>query len=59
MTVTIPIALVLGITVFAMCRWAGLRIWQAAACVAFGFYLASTGLAPHVSHFISSLFRSF
>lgn len=59
MTVTIPLALVLGTAVVILCRWAGLRIWQAVICVAFGFYLASTGVAPYVSQFINSLFRSF
>jgi hypothetical protein len=59
MTVTIPLALILGTAVAILCRWAGLRIWQALACVAFGFYLASTGLAPYVSQFITSLIRSF
>jgi hypothetical protein len=59
LTVTIPLALVLGVAVAILCRWAGLRVWQAAVCVAFGFYLASTGFAPYVSQFISSLFRSF
>jgi hypothetical protein len=49
----------LGTAVAILCRWAGLRVWQAIICTAFGFYLASTGLAPYVSQFISSLIRSF
>ena len=59
MTVTIPLALMLGIAVVILCRWAGLRAWQAVVCAAFGFYLASTGLAPYVSQFVNSLIRSF
>jgi hypothetical protein len=49
----------LGTAVAILCRWAGLRVWQAIICTAFGFYLASTGLAPYVSQFINSLIRSF
>lgn len=59
MTVTVPLALALGIAVAVLCRWAGLRIWQAAICIAFGFYIASTGFAPYVSQFVTTLFRSF
>jgi len=59
LTVTIPLALALGVAVGILCKWAGLRIWQAAVCIAFGFYLASTGVAPYVSQFINSLSRSF
>ena len=59
MTVTIPLAFMLGTAVVILCKWAGLRTWQAVICVAFGFYLASTGLAPYVSQFITSLIRSF
>jgi hypothetical protein len=59
LSVTIPLALALGTAVVILCRWAGLRIWQAVICAAFGFYLASTGLAPYVSQFINSLIRSF
>jgi hypothetical protein len=59
LTVTIPLAFMLGTAVAILCRWAGLRVWQAIICTAFGFYLASTGLAPYVSQFINSLIRSF
>jgi hypothetical protein len=52
-TVTIPIALVLGCFVAAMVRWAGLPAWQAVITVVFGFTLASTGLAPYVQHFVT------
>jgi hypothetical protein len=59
LTVNVPLALALGVTVGILCKWAGLRVWQAVVCIAFGFYLASTGFAPYVSQFITSLFRSF
>jgi hypothetical protein len=57
LTVTVSLALLLGVTVFLLCRYAGLRIWHAAVCVFCGFFLASTGFAPYISQFTESLIR--
>jgi hypothetical protein len=57
LTVTISAALMLGAVVFILCRYAGLRIWHAAVCVIFGFYLASSSLAPDIANVMTSLFR--
>ena len=43
LTVSISAALLMGAGVF-LCRYAGLRVWHAAVCVIFGFYLASSSL---------------
>jgi hypothetical protein len=57
LTVTLSVATLLGAAVFLLCRYAGLKIWHAAVCTVFGFYLASTSLAPQISQFTESLFR--
>ena len=57
MTVTVSAALMLGAGVFILCRYAGLRIWHAAVCIIFGFYLASSSLAPDIANIMTSLFR--
>ncbi len=57
MTVTLSAALMLGAAVFILCRYAGLRIWHAAVCIIFGFYLASSSFAPDISNVMTSLFR--
>jgi uncharacterized membrane protein len=57
LTVTISAALMLGAGVFILCRYAGLRILHAAVCVIFGFYLASSSLAPDIANVLASLFR--
>ena len=57
LTVTISAALLMGAGVFLLCRYAGLRIWHAAVCVIFGFYLASSSLAPDIANIMTSLFR--
>lgn len=58
MTVTVSLALLLGVVVFLLCRYAGLKIWHAAVCVILGFYLASTSFAPYISQFTESLIRN-
>ncbi len=58
MTVTVSLALLLGVVAFLLCRYAGLRIWHAAVCVILGFYLASTSFAPYISQFTESLIRN-
>jgi hypothetical protein len=57
LTVTISAALLIGAGVVILCRYAGLKIWHAAVCVVFGFYLASSSLAPDIATIMTSLFR--
>jgi hypothetical protein len=57
LTVTMSAALLMGTAVFMLCRYAGMRIWHAAVCVIFGFYLASSSLAPDIANTMTSLFR--
>ena len=57
MTVTFSVLVLLVAIVGVLCRYTGLRIWQALICMACGFYLASSSLAPDISQFMSSLFR--
>jgi len=57
LTVTISAALLMGAGVVLLCRYAGLRVWHAAVCIIFGFYLASSSLAPDITTVMTSLFR--
>jgi hypothetical protein len=57
LTVSISAALLMGAGVFLLCRYAGLRVWHAAVCIIFGFYLASSSLAPDIANIMTSLFR--
>jgi hypothetical protein len=49
------IVLVLGLAVFVLCRYAALRLSHAVVCVLFGFYLASSRLAPTISAAVTTL----
>jgi uncharacterized membrane protein len=55
LAVSISLVVLLGIAVFLLCRYAGLRIMHALVCIMLGFFLASSSLAPEISHLTSSL----
>ncbi len=57
MAVSISVTLILGIAVILLCRYAGLRILHAVVCIVLGFYLASSSIAPEISHLTTSLFK--
>lgn len=59
MTVTISAAFLLGAIVFLLCKYAGLKPWQAAVSSLFGFFIASTGIAPYIHQFTQTLIRLF
>jgi hypothetical protein len=57
LAVSISVTLILGIAVILLCRYAGLRILHAVVCIVLGFYLASSSIAPEISHLTTSLFK--
>jgi hypothetical protein len=57
LTVNVSLALILGTAVILLCKYANLRIWQAAVCTLFGFYLASSSLAPDIDNVMTSIIQ--
>ena len=57
MTVSLSLVVVLSVAVILLCRYAGLRLLHAVVCIVLGFYLASSSIAPEISHITSSLLR--
>ena len=57
LAISISVAGMLGVAVFLLCRYAGLRILHAVVCVVLGFYLASSPIAPEIARITASLFR--
>jgi Na+-translocating ferredoxin:NAD+ oxidoreductase RnfD subunit len=49
------LVLILGAAVLVLCRYATLRLSHALVCVLFGFYLASSQLAPTISDAMDTL----
>jgi len=59
---SVSAVLLLGVFVVMLCRYARLPAWQAAICALFGYFLASSSLAPRIgdglrglAHFIAGL----
>ena len=50
MVLSVSVVLLLAVLVWFLIRFAALRGWQALICILFGFYLASTGVAPYIRH---------
>ena len=48
MVLSVSLVLLLGVLVWFLVRFAALRGWHALLCVLFGFFLASTPLAPYI-----------
>jgi hypothetical protein len=52
---SVSIVVVLGLAVLVLSRYAALRLSHALVCVLFGFYLASSPLAPTISDAVSTI----
>ena len=55
MAVTLSLVVVLGVTVWVLHRYAGLKFLHAVVCVLFGFFLAATGAAPMIRGAVASV----
>jgi hypothetical protein len=55
MTVSIPLVALIGLVVYLAWRYMGLRVWQAIACLVFGFLLAATTAAPGIHSLITGI----
>jgi len=58
LAVTFSVLALLGVAVFVLCRYAGLRVIHALVCVLFGFYLASSSLAPDINRIVTSIIHA-
>ncbi|MGW2858346.1 hypothetical protein [Streptomyces sp. NPDC001205] len=55
MALSISAVVLLAVIVFLLVQKGGLKAGHAAACILLGFYLASSSLAPTISHLTASL----
>ena len=55
MAISLSIVMLLGIAVWLLYRYAGLKFWHAVVCVLFGFFLATTTAAPAIRHMVRSI----
>jgi hypothetical protein len=55
MAVTVSLVALLGVTVFVLHRYAGMKFLHGVICVLFGFLLAATGAAPMIRQIVTGL----
>ena len=58
MAVSLSLVLVLGIAVWVLHKYAGLKVWHGVICVLFGFYLATSTLAPEIRTTLAAIIRA-
>jgi len=57
MIVSVSIVLLLAVLIFLLIRYAKLRTWQAAVCIVFGYYVASTPLGQYIDAAVTAVVR--
>lgn len=55
MALSISLVLVLGILVVVLIRGKSVKAGPAIVCVLFGFFLASTSMAPNITRFVTGV----
>ena len=58
MAIPLSLVLVLGIAVWLLHKYAGLKPWHGLICVLFGFYLATSTLAPEIRTTVAAIIRA-
>lgn len=55
MAVSISILLVLGVAVWILHRYAGMKLLHGVICILFGFFLATSSFAPEVRKIVTGI----
>ena len=58
MAISLSLVLVLGIGVWLLHKYAGMKVWYGVTCVLFGFYLATSTLAPDIRTTVTAVIRA-
>lgn len=55
LAISISLVVLLAVAVWLLHRYAGLNLWHGLACVLFGFYLATSSLAPEIRTTVTAI----
>jgi O-antigen ligase len=56
--ISISLIALLGVAVWALYKFAALKLWHGLVCMLFGFYLASSSVAPEIRTTVASIIRA-
>ena len=58
MAISVSLIALLAVAVWTLYKFAGLKLWHGLVCALFGFYLASSGVAPQVDTAVAIIIRA-
>lgn len=58
MAISVSLVALLAVAVWLMYRYAGMRLWHGLVCILFGFYLASSSVAPVIHTTVTSIIHA-
>lgn len=58
MAISISLVVVLAVAVYLLQRYGGLKVWHGIVCALFGFYLATSSLAPQIRSTVTAIVRA-
>lgn len=58
MAISISLVLVLAVAVWLLHRYGGLKVWHSMVSILFGFYLATSSLAPEIRTTVTAIIRA-
>jgi hypothetical protein len=58
MAISLSLVPVLAVAVWVLHKYAGLKVWRGVICVLFGFYLATSTLAPEIRTTLTAVIRA-
>jgi hypothetical protein len=58
LAVSISLVTMLGIAVWVLHRYAGMKLWHGLVCLLFGFFLASSSFAPQIHTLVTTVIQA-
>jgi hypothetical protein len=56
--ISISLIALLAVAVWALYKFAALKLWHGLVCILFGFYLASSSVAPEIRTTVTSIIHA-
>ena len=58
MAISVSLVVLLAVAVWLLHRYVGLNLWHGLVCILFGFYLATSSLAPEIRTTVTAIVRA-
>jgi thiol:disulfide interchange protein len=58
LAISVSLIVLLAVAVWLLYRFAGMKLWHGLVCILFGFYLASSSVAPEIQTTVTSIIHA-